>query len=372
MSDNVPEFLKRAADKCGFIREKYIEKNIPTSFENVVVLVFFGTMRAEFILSSLLINKIKEKHPSKYLIVCSYPGRSGIYDVDEYWALREETAVKTLMDNAVGFDNLSKDRVLFLEQQLNKFFENVVSMKDYVKFYNNGFTKEFFDEFKWISYNLPTIPSSKVEFNKLLAQKSGYKVFVHPSRTLKAWNKGREIVLKSRIDFWYGLLNKMLNDNFQPVVYQDQSTFDVSKEFESRCVYCTESKITDVLGAMRTTGCVLDVFSGISRFSSIARTPFIACTERNLYNGVKEWETDSLCNSILSHRYIFTFPTIIESGHWNELATNIVSKLESFIPRLNRDEWPSTVEQSIVLPYSMVKKTKTKKIGAHFIKVPKI
>lgn len=369
---NVVEFLKRASEKTGFNREKYIEKNIPNTFGNIMVLLFFGNMRSEFILSSLLLSKIRELNPTKYFILCSYPGRQGIYDVDEYWSIKEEATVKTLMDNSVGFSNLSKERLLFMEQQLNKFFENVVTVDDYVKYYNNGFTKDFFDQFKWITYNLPTIPSSKIEFNKMLSQKSGYKVFIHPTRTLKAWNKGKEIVLKSKIDFWYALINRMIQSNLQPVVYQDQSTFDVSSKFENKCIYCTESKILDVLGAMRTTGCVLDVFSGISRFSSMARTPFIACTERTLYNGIKEWETDSLCNSILSRRYIFTFPTIIESGHSNELVTNIVNKLESFIPQLNRDEWPSTVEQSVVLPYSMVKKVKAKKIGTHFIKVPKV
>lgn len=371
---NVSEFLKRAAEKTGYVRERYVDKNIPTSFGNIQIMMFYGDMRSECILSSLLLNRMKELYPSKYFILCSYPGRAALYPyVDEYWGLQDEATSRSFTDTAIGFDNIDKQKMLFQEQQLNRYFENSVQVSEFFKYYNNGFTKSFIDEFKWIVYTLPSIPSSKVEFNRVLAQRSGYKVMIYPARTMRAWNKGREEVVKSRIDFWHELVERLLTRGFTPVVYQDYSTFDLSPKFESKCIYCTESKIIDVMGAMRTTGCALDVFGGFGRLSTLARTPFLSCAERHRYNNLKEWEIDELCNNReLPYRYIFSFPTIIESGYWNELVTNIVNRLELFLPQLNRDGWPSTAEQSKIAPYSLVKKRKSKKIGARFIKVPKV
>lgn len=370
---NVPDFLKRAADKIGHTRERFTESNIPTTFDNVAITGFYGDMRGEFVMSTMLLHRLKELHPSKYLILCSYPGRAGLYPyVDEYWGMRDETAVRELLDSAVGMTNLNEDRVLFQTQQMNRYFGNVIDLGQYANYYNDGFTKDFFDKFKWITYNLPSVPSSKIEFNRSLALKPGYKVMIYPSRVCRAWSKGREVIVRSRIEFWHALARKMLDGGFQPVVCQDHGTFDLSKEFETKCIYVTESRMSDVMGTMRTTGCVLDVFSGISHMAAVARTPFVACAERTHFNKVKEWELTSLCNHNLPHRYIFGFPTIIESGFWGELADTITSKLSEFIPELNRDEWPSTAEQSAVAPYSLVRKRKAKKIGSRFIKVQKM
>lgn len=369
---NVNEFLKRAADKTGFRRERYVENDIPTVYDNICLMTFYGDMRGEFLLSSFLLPRIRELHPSKYLIVCSYPGRGGLYPcADEYWSIRDEPAIKDLYENAVGFGNSDRERLLFQEQQLNKYFENILQIGDYKKYYDNGFTKEFFDKFGKIIYHLPSVPSAKVEFNRALAQKPGYKIFVYPSRMMRAWDKGREVLVRSDVKFWYNLIDKLLNRGFMPVVYQDQGSHDVSIKFESKCIYCTEEKVLDVLGVMRSTGCVLDVFSGISRFAAMARVPWVTCAERKLYNAVKDWETDGLCSGNIPYQYIFSFPTIIEGGHWEDLNVSIVSKLESFIPNLNRDTWPSTAEQAVFVPYLVVKRRKQKKIGTRFIKVPK-
>lgn len=370
---NVPDFLKRAAEKTGFRRERFIERNIPTAFDNIVIMLFYGDMRAESILSSLLLHRYKESYPGKYFILASFPGHGSLYPyIDEYWGCADEGSVKILLDSAVGFGNLARERILFQEQQLNRFFANMFNIAEYTQFYDNGFTKDFFDKFKWILYNLPSLPSAGMEFNRSLAHRSGYKIFVHPTKMLRAWDKGKETLIRSRPEFWYDLANRMISRGMVPVVYQDARAFDLSKEMQSKCIYITEPQVSEVMGMMRATGCILDVFSGLARWASIARTPYISCAERKRYNLVKDWEIDDLCNSKLPYRYIFSFPTIIESGNWNELVESIVNKLESFVPQLNRDSWPSTAEQSIVVPYGLVKKRKTKRIGTRFIKIPKM
>lgn len=363
----VSDFLKRAADKLGYRREKYVEHNVPTTFDNIMVLPFFGDMRSEFILSTLLLHKVKQLYSSKYFILCSYPGRAGMYPyVDEYWGIQDSSIVGNLLSNAVGFGNNDVDFLLFKERQLNGYFENVLDIENMSKYYHNGFKKQFFDDFKWIVYNLPALPSSKVEFNRLLANRFGHKVMVYPCKVVRSWNRGRMITVETNKSFWFDLLKALCNNNLIPVLYLDAGAYDISFEGAERCY---EANVLELCGAMRTVGCVLDVFSGISRFAGLARTPFVSCVERHLYNEVREYEIDDLCNGDIPYRYIFSFPTIINGGNWSELVSSIVSKLKNFIPDLNRDVLPSTADKSTVVPYSLVKERKRKRIGSKFINV---
>ena len=50
---------------------------------------------------------------------------------------------------------------------------------------------------------------------------------------------------------------------------------------------------------MRMTGCVLDVFSGISKLALAARTPFIYVDDRARYVSLKEVELDDIGNCLV-------------------------------------------------------------------------
>ena len=78
---DVNEFLARAAEKCGFNRERYSQKNMPADVENVVVLMFFGDVRSELLISNLfferyldsltvflITNLSRRNHEVKYII----------------------------------------------------------------------------------------------------------------------------------------------------------------------------------------------------------------------------------------------------------------------------------------------------------------
>jgi hypothetical protein len=124
---------------------------------------------------------------------------------------------------------------------------------------------------------------------------------------------------------------------------------------------------------MRATGCVLDVYNGTSRLALCARTPYLALDERQRYTATKEFELDDLCGSGVPKQYIFSFSTIITEGNkavWNaDTFNNITSKLNSFLPDLSRDQWPSTSEVDEIVKYDVVRKKKVKKIGARLLKI---
>ena len=114
------------------------------------------------------------------------------------------------------------------------------------------------------------------------------------------------------------------------------------------CLFFNDSDITKVLSAMRACGCLIDVFNGTSRLAIMARTPFLCIDERSRYNNMKDYEVEDLSSFGLPKQHIFTFSTIITDGSvdtWNQdIAQNIVNRLNSFLPDLDRDNWPTTSE----------------------------
>jgi len=374
---NVPDILKRASDKCGFTRIRYIEKNIPTSLSNICVMVFFGDIRSSYILSAMLLKKYREQlRGSKYFILCTWPGYEGLFPyVDEVWTIRDESILKKFSLTSIGFDNISDVGVQF-RRELNYWFEDLVGPEVFESFYNNGIQQEFWDKFNNVNRFLVSVPSSAAlgeEFNIKLISKGGAKVFIHPCERVQTWQRGKLVPVKCPKDFWVGLIKSLLEAKLTPVVYQNFLSYNLSTECGD-CIYTTERSIVKVLGAMRATGCVLDVFSGISRWAMAARTPFIAIDDRIRYNRQKEYEIDDLLSEkILPRYYIFSFSTIIEHGDQASWKVNLydvlISKLVSFIAKLDREQWPSPVEKEEIVPYQSVRAQRLKKMGVKFIKV---
>ncbi|MFX7025283.1 hypothetical protein ABTI08_20470, partial [Acinetobacter baumannii] len=77
---DTPGYLQLAADKCGFVREQYAEADMPTSLSNVTVLPFFGDMRSQFLLTSLILPRyLTGQKDGRYFIMASYPGLAGLF-----------------------------------------------------------------------------------------------------------------------------------------------------------------------------------------------------------------------------------------------------------------------------------------------------
>jgi hypothetical protein len=127
---------------------------------------------------------------------------------------------------------------------------------------------------------------------------------------------------------------------------------------------------------MRSCGCVLDVFSGISRWAIAARTPFVCFDERARFNALKEYEINDICGKEVYKEYIFSFAALIESEEKSVWSSNIfdhmVVKLNKVCGGIDRDSWPSSAEVDEIVPYDTVRRTKNKKLGSRFIKVEKI
>lgn len=378
MTTQMIDFLKRSADRNGFSRERFDERKIPTDHSGLTIFPFFGDLRSVVVLSTLLLHRYRQEvKNSKYFIMASWPGLQGLFPyIDEYWAMSDNAHVKRFYQQAEGFRNKS-DLSTIYTRNLNEFFRDVIDYKEFESYYRNGLTNEFFKRFKDTQRFLPFIPSSTIlgrEFNKELSTKAGYKVFIHPTIFGKQWHLGRAKNVATKKEFWIELVEKLLENNYVPVVWQNYLAYDISQEFAGRCLFLAENDFVRAMSVMRATGCVLDIFNNLSRLALLARCPYICIDERSRYSYLSEYEIDDLCGFNLPRDYIFTFSTIISDGNpysWSkDIFQSILSKLDKFLPDLNRDDWPSTGESFEAVPYKeFVKIPKPMKLGTRLLKI---
>jgi hypothetical protein len=380
MTISVIDFLKKAADRNGFHRDRFEQARIPTDYSDIVIMPLFGDLRSICIASSLLLHRVRqEKKGSKYFILASWPGFQGLFPyVDEYWSLTDEAHLKRFYEQSENFNNKSDLYAVYL-RNLNEFFRETMTHKDINIYYNNGITDKFFDTFKETKMFFPFMPSVTAlgkEFNRELAVRPGYKVFIHPSIFIKKWSTGKSQNVRAKREFWVELVKYLISKNYVPVIWQNYLAYDISQDFVDKCIFVGEKDAIRAMTAMRATGCVLDVFNNLSRLSLLARCPYISVDERSRTFYQKEYEWDCLCGKNLSKEYIYSFSTIVSDGsveNWSQdIFSSIFSRLERFIPDLDRENWPSTGEITEVVSYKdLVIEKKQKKLGTRFINVPK-
>lgn len=375
----IPEFLKKSAENCGFVRESYNESKMPTTSRNITVLPFFGDSRADFVLSTLLLKRYREEiKGSKYFILCSWPGRKFLYPfVDEYWSIKDLSTIREFYLESCGFRNNS-DILLNYYKDLNQCFYEVLDIKELERFYNNGLTDDFMGAFHSIKRFLPMIPSKGIlgtDFNRVLANRSGLKIILCPYTHIKIWRNKVENRKISK-DFWIALVERLLKEGYVPIIVNNFQSHDLTIDFNQRdCVFFPEYDMAKILSMMRAGDCVLDIFTDFSRLAGIARMPYVQVTERFRYMKEKDFELDDLCLDRLPKQYIFSFTTIIEKGteqQWNlNIFDNIVARLNSFLEDLDSDDIPTASELSEEVSYKSVRVRKLKQLGIKFIKVPK-
>lgn len=374
MSLAITEYVQRAADKSGFHRESYVEADMPTLLNNITVMPFFGDVRSQFVLSTLLMHRyLSEIKKNRYFILCSWPGMAGMFPyVDEYWGIKDESLLAPLWSKTEGFTN-ADDKSLVLRRGLREYFSDLVTYDDDMKkYYHTGIGKAYFDEMGEVLLALPALRSLRIDLGKSLANINGYKVFLTPSVYARTWNNQRFVSTRLSRNFWIDLCERLLRYGITPVIWQNYGTYDLSTHFTNRCKYVTESNILDILAVIRNCSCTLDIFSDISRYAAIARSPYLSVTDRQKFISLKDYELDDLCVLNKDYQYIFTFPTILDGSKWSNLIDGILVRLNEMLPKLNRDKWPPASEYVSIRSYDSVRKRKVKRIGSHFIKLQEV
>ena len=262
-------------------------------------------------------------------------------------------------------------------KSLNHWFNDVIGAEELEIYYSNGIKQLFWDRFKNIKRYLPSVASAAIlgqQFNQELIKKPGSKVFIYPTQLIQKWHYDKIVNIGIDRTFWTGLTKELVDNGITPVIYYGINSYDLSPDLYEKCIYLRDKDMSKVMAAMRATGCVLDVFSGISRLAIAARTPFVYVDERARHVGQKEVQIEGLCcEKGLPREYIYSFPNVIAEGDeptWKaNLYDLILAKLFKLLPGLDRDQWPSPVESLETVLYSNVKDKELKKLGIQFIKV---
>jgi hypothetical protein len=371
---DVRHFLKKAAEKCGFQRDRFNEGNIPTNPDKLTVMPFFGDLRGLFVLSSFLLKPYREiLKPSKYFVVATWPGCENLFPyVDEVWSIRSYSNLDRFFGAATGFSNMAEEQTIAY-QNLNRFFDDVVVETELDEYYKNGLTAVFREKFKTIHVSYPMVPSSSIlggPFARALMNKPGYKVVVHPAINVKGW-RGRVENVKTPMNFWIKLVERLIDRGMVPIVANIFGTHDISTYFGDKCVYGS-GDVGKVMAVMRISDCVLDIFSDISKLAIPSRSPYLAFCERNKHTKARDYEIDDLCAADLPKQYIFSFTTILNNNEYSwgvNIFDSAIAKLEKFLPSIDRDALPSGSELTREVSYEKVRKRRVMKFGTKFIKV---
>ena len=370
---DVADYIRRAASRSGFKREFFLEKNMPTQPSNVIAIPFYGDLRSAFVLSAFLLKPYMETFKDKYIVLCSWPGMQGLFPyVHEYWSIEDESVTKTLAteaNNLYNGSNLAAEITRGLSEALN-----ILTVRDLRAFYEKGFTQKYWDTFGEAKRFLPEVPSASkmtTEFKTQMERREGQKIVVYPATKMRSWQQGKTVYLPVLKEFWTALIERLIEEGYVPVVYQNWFTYDMSRDFVEKCIYIVPRSISDVLAAFRYVGCVLDVHSGISRLAMAARCPYVSVMERQSFVEDKDYELDDLCADGLPKQYIFSFSTMLMTGGPSEwklsLLDNIVARLKDFMPSLKDGKLPSTNESYETVSFDRVRERKARRMGVTFI-----
>lgn len=359
--------LKNAADAAGCKRVRFNEHDIPTTESNICIFLAFGDYRSNAILSALLLKRFREESKSsKYFILIGYPGMEGLFPcVNEYWCIKPD-ATKAIYLKSNLFAN-SSDIILGISRTLRGYFEDIIDYKSLESYYNLGFKKEFFNRFTNIKRYFPSIPSSSilgVDFSRRVSLLKD-KVFIYPVMYAESWNQGKVVFNFIPKEFWVALTQYLYDKGLTPVINHNFLTYDLSGEFYDKALMLKDLDALSTMSAMRSTGFVLDLFSGISRLAVIARTPYLFIQERNFYNLIKEWELDDLMGKAPFYN-LFSFSMVLDEinkDNWKSSLFDVIISKSSELIKYDINKLPDTVESESVISYDSVRNIQNKKFG---------
>lgn len=376
----ISEFLSNTASRLNFKREKFVEKNIPTNFDQISVFFGLGDLRNTAAISTMILPRLrKEKKALRYFIVFGYPNFSCLYPyADEYWSFNNDDKFESIYYDSCGVDNSSSLKTIYL-RHLNENFRDVIKQDDVSNIYDSCLKTPFWESNKNIRIILPQISSGLISFNEEIQKRFNdlgkRKILIFPSKKIQIYRKNKLVFHHVDISFWKNLIEKLLKLDIGVVCVKNNLTYDISEFFlnEKTIFNVVEQDLEKIMSLMRLTGCVLDFFSGIGRFAAIARVPYITIDERHRYFKFKEYEFEDVVGKNLPIERMFLFADLINPTNnlFENVAKNIINKIDKLINGLEKVKGlPSAPYLDYISNYENVRYYQTQKMGVNFIKFP--
>ena len=354
------------------MRGPYEDAKVPNTASNIMVLPFFGDLRAEFICSTLVLHRyVQMVKPDAYFIVASWPGHAALWPyADEYWGVQDAVLAGEGFAATASYENRDA-RVLQVFKKVFMTFENCIESEHLSRYFLRGLTQAYFDSFGDPLVVMPAVRPLPTDLNRQIGRLVGQKVFVAPMKSVTVFERDHSRPVPVPAGFWIQLVGRLADEGYSPVVWQSRATHDISAAVADRCTVFDRDDIGDVLSAMRACDVVLDYFGDVHRLAAIARCPYVSVQERVKYAALREYELDDLCVENPRRRYIFSMHALLNARQWSGLCDASVAQLAAVLEGSDRASWPTAGERREVVPASRIRTRRVSKLGVRFVKMPR-
>ena len=304
MVNEVNNILDSAANKCGMIREKFVENKVPEEYQKIHVIVHYGEFDHVFVFNNLIFPELKKtQYKDKYVILVTWNGFGNIITgVDEVWSLKNNDINEKLYEKANGLRNYS-DTFTIIIRNLNEHFRNVVKVEKFENIFYHGYNFNYFKSNKKIdivkkqTINVNYLNKSVIENISGLNPRS--RVFLIPFKFIRTIINGKVVYYKISSNFWSNIINRFLDKDFGLVLLKNSFTYDMSGEFVNKQNICMihDHNWLNVISYIKQTGLFVDMFSGLSCFAQYANCENVTLVERSFYNQMNLNQIEDLISS---------------------------------------------------------------------------
>lgn len=305
MVNEINDLLDNAASKCGFAREKFSQRAVPTEFQKIHVIVSYGEFDHIFVFNNLILPYLRSKtqYKDKYIIFVTWSGFSNlISNVDEVWALKNQEMNERLYEKAEGHKNYS-DAYTIIIRNLNEYFRNVIKVENFQNMFNHGHNFSFHKEDMNITINKN--PSGNINYlnksvlediNKLDETK---RHFIIPFKYVRILINGKINYYKLTSNFWQNIIGRMTKKGFPVVLLKNCFTHDLSSYFVDCKEVCMihENNWNNVIGYIKQTNMFIDFFGGLSCFAQYGDCPNITLVDRSFYNQMNLYQIEDIISA---------------------------------------------------------------------------
>lgn len=266
MVNEINDLLDNAASKCGFTREKFSQRAVPTEFQKIHVIVSYGEFDHIFVFNNLILPYLRSKtqYKDKYIVFVTWSGFSNlISNVDEVWSLKNQEMNEKLYEKAEGHKNYSDAHTIII-RNLNEYFRNVTKVEKFENMFNHGHNFSFHKEDMNItisknqSGNINYLNKSVLEEINKLDESRRY--FIIPFKYVRILVNGRINYYKITSNFWQNIVGRMTKKGFPIVLLKNCFTHDLSSHFVDCKEICMihENNWNNVIGYMKQTNMFID------------------------------------------------------------------------------------------------------------------
>ena len=327
MVNEINDLLDNAASKCGFTREKFSQRAVPTEFQKIHVIVSYGEFDHIFVFNNLILPSLRSKtqYKDKYIVFVTWSGFSNlISNVDEVWSLKNQEMNEKLYEKAEGHKNYSDAHTIII-RNLNEYFRNVTKVEKFENMFNHGHNFSFHKEDMNItisknqSGNINYLNKSVLEEINKLDESRRY--FIIPFKYVRILVNGRINYYKITSNFWQNIVGRMTKKGFPIVLLKNCFTHDLSSHFVDCKEICMihENNWNNVIGYMKQTNMFIDFFGGLSCFAQYGDCPNITLIDRSFYHQMNLHQIEDVisANKDINKKHYSFFQFFVDDAEQN-------------------------------------------------------